>query len=636
MLFVGTTLLVIWWNVYGESPANELDTVEVDLAQSVLNPGYVGMSACAECHAEQVAEFQNTRHAWACVPASRAAAPGFLPGKGTHATRLPDMRFEMTREDGRLMATTVRNTPQGEVRQSDELALAYGAAGKSDEMYFTWRGNGLYGHTIAWLYPSNCWGHETELFSVRGIGSRCMECHNTWLAHVPGSRNEFRRDDMILGVTCERCHGPGQEHVQHHRAHPHDPAHSIVNPGALSRERKMEVCTQCHSNSFKRRGPAFSYRPGEPLEEYFRVPETSHPEYDLVGNQVQYLRKSACFQRSEMTCVTCHDPHGHSEHEDGQRACLQCHTAAACLEQPRIPEAVRADCIGCHMPSRIWMGARFHTAHDQYLPVTRRSEHRIAIDPVARDTVVLSWLRAQDDDQYREEAKRLTEKISNYWVNESQRRSEEYRLMGSMQALREALSIDLNPATKELLDVALMRQAEFEELDNSANALDQKTGPELVAILKRILEINPNHASGYGRLGTIYQRLGNRDLAIANWKEVARHDPEDTYGLLKLAKQALAENQPREAVELFAQADEIDPYDANIQHAWALALLQLNRSSDAEKRFRSALEIDPRHTGACEGLSEALRRQGRPEEAESFARRAARLNYQAGNPHSSP
>ena len=57
-----------------------------------------------------------------------------------------------------------------------------------------------------------------------------------------------------------------------HQAHPGAAAdEAIVHPGSLSRERRMDLCAQCHSNATKPRGPVFSYRPGEPLEAYFRA-----------------------------------------------------------------------------------------------------------------------------------------------------------------------------------------------------------------------------------------------------------------------------------------------------------------------------------------------------------------------------
>src|SRR5207253_10269460 len=122
-------------------------------------------------------------------------------------------------------------------------------------------------------------------------------------------------------------------------AHPEAAAaHAIVHPGHLTRERQMDDCGQCHSNAPKRRGPAFSYRPGEPLEAFFRTNLDKHQEKDHVANQVEYLRQSKCFQKSDMlTCITCHNPHQKTDSASVQRSCQKCHKPKDCAEQNRLP-----------------------------------------------------------------------------------------------------------------------------------------------------------------------------------------------------------------------------------------------------------------------------------------------------------
>src|SRR5262249_3017000 len=202
---------------------------------------------------------------------------------------------------------------------------------------------------------------------------RCVECHNTWVAHVAGTLNQYQRETLILGVTCERCHGPGREHVAFHQAHPEaKTGEAIVHPGRLSRERQIDVCAQCHSNAIKYRAPAFSYRPGQPLDAAYKTLAPKYSEDDHVADQTYYLGQSKCFQKSDtLTCTTCHNPHRPKSPAATAAvgaACLKCHQSADCGEQARLPTAVRGDCSGCHMPTSIKINVHFHTEDDSYVP----------------------------------------------------------------------------------------------------------------------------------------------------------------------------------------------------------------------------------------------------------------------------
>src|SRR5262249_51496478 len=149
------------------------------------------------------------------------------------------------------------------------------------------------------------------------------------------------------------------------------------------------------------------YRPGTPLDEFFRTAVSKYPEEDHVANQVKYLRQSKCFQQNDtLTCTTCHNPHRPTDPAAVRRACLKCHEPSSCPDQPRLPAAVRGDCVACHMPRRVWMNVHFHTNDDQYVPAIRRYDHRIGVFPEARKEVLLGWHRTQTDPPSRREADR--------------------------------------------------------------------------------------------------------------------------------------------------------------------------------------------------------------------------------------
>jgi tetratricopeptide (TPR) repeat protein len=604
------------------------------------NPGFVGAQACAPCHNARVAEFAKTPHALACRrPLDGPMPPGFEQGRNSYVTGEPGLRFNMTRENGEFFLSGRQDTPSGEQRSKSRIDLVYGA-NKADEVFFSWRGDRLYEHMLVWLHPSNEWAntpynpHGGGEF-VREATTRCMECHNTWFEHVSGTPNEYKRESFILGVSCEKCHGPGKTHVDFHRIHPKSEApHAIIHPGHLSRERRIEVCTQCHGNSTKSRGPIHRYRPGEPLEEYYRTAQTKYPEEDHVANQVKYLRQSKCFQNSKtLNCITCHDPHRPHDPADAaaaRKSCLQCHQPEACNDRPNLPTAVRDDCIGCHMPKRVWMNVHFHTAEDRYFPPIRRYEHRIGKHPVARSEVLLAWHRTQTTEASRNEAAKLNHELHDYWLAQVDNRRRDFRFLAAVGAARESLRLDLSPqdrdqslaALKSAIDVQSKLDADLVE---ALRATTERRYSDAIDILNKMLVVKPDFAVVHSKLGTLYSTTGRIEKAIEHLEAVARHDPDNAAGLGMLGWLAFLSGRSKESAEFYRRADEIEPFDARINYPWALALLQSSDATQATERFRHVLAIDPKHIAAYQGLAEALRQQGKPGEAVRYAWRAAKL-----------
>jgi tetratricopeptide (TPR) repeat protein len=541
----------------------------------------------------------------------------------------------MTRFGEDFYQNAVRSTQTGERRSSAHIDLVYGAA-KADEVFFSWRDERLYELTVVWLHPLNRWANAS--YNPHGSGEflreatpRCLECHNTYMEHVAGTRNEYHRKKLLLGVTCEKCHGPGREHVNYHQANPGaEKPSGIVQPGLLSRERLIEVCTQCHGNAIKHRGPAFRYRPGEPLENSYRIITTKYPENDHVANQVQYLRQSKCFQKNDgLTCVTCHDPHRPHLPGDANAArlaCLQCHKPDACRERVRLPIPVRDDCVGCHMPARVWMNVHFHTSDDSYVPPIRRYQHRIAVFPEARDEVVLAWLRTRTDEDSKQEAERLSGSLVGHWLNEADSCRREHRYLAQIGMLREAVRIDSKSSIRERLRKAVALQDDIDkELVRGLHEIEAGQTKEAVTSLRKVLSVKPDLAVAHGKLGTALATLGQKELAVKHLRAVAVNDPDDAYGYSMLGWLAFLDGRLDEAVAEYRRAADLEPFDSKIHYHRGLALLKLGRLADAEQNFRKVLVIDPKHAGGYQALSAALRQQGRLAEALRFARKATRL-----------
>ena len=244
-----------------------------------------------------------------------------------------------------------------------------------------------------------------------GLWNRgCQQCHAT--APQPQLAGMDTRV-AELGIACEACHGPAEEHVRQNR----DPQRrygyygkeegdpTIVNPRRLAADRSAEVCGQCHSlwqavdTSEQSRSAAggFSYRPGDELikskfvfhranrrTERMRSTLAEDPHYiedrfwpdgvvRVAGREYTALLDTKCFNHDDpgkerMTCLHCHvmhkpvdDPRPLVEwandqlgrNMEGNQACLQCHSEFEDLLEEHTHHAadsMGSVCYNCHMP----------------------------------------------------------------------------------------------------------------------------------------------------------------------------------------------------------------------------------------------------------------------------------------------
>ncbi len=201
------------------------------------------------------------------------------------------------------------------------------------------------------------WGFE------RAATFNCVHCHSGRAEPAGGSVHRMTFHEKSIG--CENCHGPGSRHEALHRTvqHPQGTEDlTIVNPAKLSRSSLESICAVCHLNGpakvYLRGRHAGDFRPGMPLTDYridYRF-DRGNDEMTVVGH-IEQLRQSACYQKSsELTCLTCHDPHAATRPKDTvafyRAKCLSCHDEHACkLEQAqRRKKAAGDNCAACHMP----------------------------------------------------------------------------------------------------------------------------------------------------------------------------------------------------------------------------------------------------------------------------------------------
>jgi Cytochrome c554 and c-prime len=294
------------------------------------------------------------------APAETSILGKFTPGSNLLRTSNPDLYFRMDerRNDGKgseFFQTAVLGVPPHTTSRTERIAVVIGS-GEKGQTYLYWDEDQLfqlpvsYWADLGWV---NSPGYRDGFADFdRPIIPRCLECHATYFKALPPLPNRYSVVGYSLGIQCEVCHGPGRAHVERETSKSVPPSTTaILNPARFSRDRQMDLCAWCHAGPGQSLLPAFSYRPGDPLDKFisFPPPDPDAPP-DLHGNQVGMLEKSRCFRSSNMTCLTCHDVHvtQHNLAEFSQR-CLSCHKPdSATFSNPDHP--VSANCIDCHMP----------------------------------------------------------------------------------------------------------------------------------------------------------------------------------------------------------------------------------------------------------------------------------------------
>lgn len=319
-------------------------------------------AACQDCHAAIADTYlQTNHHLTSQRPTKNSIAGSFAPGANLLKTGNPDLYFRMDARENGFFETAVFWQPPNQKTRSERIDFVTGSGAKG-QTYLYWRGNQLLQLPVSYWTELHDWVNSPGFSDGvadfdRPIVPRCLECHATYFASVRSDRaeNHYVKTGFVLGISCERCHGLGRQHVekQHSNSAPASGGSSfVVNPSALSRDRQMDLCAQCHGGIGEQLAPAFSYVPGQPLEKFIKLQRPDEDaRVDVHGNQVALTQRSRCYRSSQMTCTTCHDVHA-PEREPAaySEKCLHCHKDKDCGEFAKRGEKIRENCVDCHMP----------------------------------------------------------------------------------------------------------------------------------------------------------------------------------------------------------------------------------------------------------------------------------------------
>ncbi|HZY39120.1 MAG TPA: multiheme c-type cytochrome [Mucilaginibacter sp.] len=368
---------------------------------------YAGSAACLRCHSDIAQNYLHSAHFLTSRNATAATVSGSFKPDSNTVVYYDHQKVVMERQHDSLFQALYTN---GKLTTRKRFDIIFGA--NRGETYLTWDGPEVKQLPVSYYLSLHKWANspggyyaDSVNFS-RVIHERCFECHASNIQNLNGETAANEQSDsldktsLILGIDCERCHGPGAEHVNFQTQNPTVmQARYITRFATLSRQQRIDFCSMCHSgNSNVMTKTTFGFKPGDTLANYTSG-STTHAYRDVTtidvhGNQVKLLMSSKCYISSKIECATCH-----SMHNNGLKTvaaystnCTNCHSTAnhnLCKLTDKIGPAITTNCIDCHMPVKSSKAVVVNGLDNKSTPPFLARTHLIAIYPDETKKVML-------------------------------------------------------------------------------------------------------------------------------------------------------------------------------------------------------------------------------------------------------
>ncbi|MFT4605141.1 MAG: Tfp pilus assembly protein PilF [Rhodothermales bacterium] len=557
---------------------------------------YVGAAACASCHEDQYAGFQEHGMANSFYELTPDNTVEALPGPWI-VDRANGYRYRAERRGDVFLQVEELQDHSGQVIHTLEREMKYVmGSGTAARTYFDDSQGFLYELPLTWYTQKGRWdfspGYEVanKRFD-RKVPERCMACHNDYTKAEPFTGGKFA--DIPLGIGCERCHGPGALHVSQRLAVPEpltEVDSTIVNPAHLDLDRRLDVCQQCHLHttvSVLREGnQAFDFRPSHDLSAFVAMYSVPEPDMDTeigVISHADRMKQSACFletvaQGGSFECTTCHDPH------EGFRAsgpdyfnqtCLTCHAPPELALLPSHPDA-ESNCVDCHMPRVEASEAPHSSFTDHKIRVV--SSREVAKEPIGNGRLESYWP---------ENGRTAYEGMALVILG---RQRADANLLGDGAALLDSLAREghLHGEAHFLRGLARLELADPERALDGLGAATRLDGdiPERLNAFAQALEATDGDVA-------VIEEAYTRALAA----QTARADIWVNYGRFLESR-----NRLEEAAAAYREAVEQEPWLAAASYNLGTAQARGGHLLEAVKTLQAAVKLEPRNPQAWGNL----------------------------------
>jgi hypothetical protein len=597
----------LWWRGRAVRLASTTETASAsaqpwsDSPYASVRPEvrYVGDQACAECHPGEAESFRRHPMGRSLRPI-RDWQPGDRLGKAAHNPfREHGFEFRVEARAGGLFHQARRIDPAGNVPLKVEAEVQYViGSGTRGQSFLAERDGYLFESPISWFARKGIWdlspGLTPNQWLDRAIGADCLFCHANRVEPVADHYNHYRPPTFRgFAIGCERCHGPGELHVQARKqgtaVNTTDP--TIINPERLEPGLREAVCQQCHlegvARVLRRGRDTYDYRPGLPLGAFWSmyVAAPSISQGPLAVGQVEQMYESKCFRASSgrLGCISCHDPHDYPPAAERAKyyrdRCLECHQQRGCqLVAGERQQRNNNDCVACHMPPL----RPFDIAH------TATTDHRILRRPQPEARVGSPGAPAGPGPL-----------LLFPGMGDAPSGRDADREMGmALQLLcreRPELQAQVAPAAARRLERALDTWPDdLPAREAYAKCLGyQGRVREMLAVREQVLERAPEWEASVSAAAAAADALGETDKARALWQRAVAIDPWSSVYRFGLAQALARLRRWPEAIRECDAALSLSPLRVETRLFMIGCLVESGSRDRAGKEFALLLQLAP-------------------------------------------
>jgi TolA-binding protein len=462
--------------------------------------------------------------------------------------------------------------------------------------YFTQMPMTFYTQKGEWDLPPGFEAGFNSRFS-RKIGIECMSCHNSLPDFVKGSENKF--NSVPNGIGCERCHGPGEVHVNEKTAGivvdtSKEIDYSIVNPAKLPIGLQFDVCQRCHlqGNAVLKEGKSFcDFHPGMKLSdiETIFLPKYEGAEDEFImASHADRLKKSKCFltptlksentlkpYKNGLTCVTCHNPHVSVKvtgKEVFNNACKNCHSTpssqgegrTSCSEKREVRNKVQDNCVSCHMPKSGAIDIPHVSITDHFI---RKPTKKVDVVGVKKFMGLFAINEINPEPKVKAQA----------YLNQFEKFDHNPALLDSAKKYLD---------TKSGYDYNLMIRYYF--IKNDFQKIVSEGGRD-----SRVPDKSENAAWTSYYIAEAYSQLGDNRTASFYYKQASAQAPYNLDFLNKLAGNIFSQNKMDEAKAIYERIISENPKFAPAYCNLGYIYFMQQDLEKAEVNYNKSLALDP-------------------------------------------